>query len=557
MSSQRGYLIITALVMIVLFGLLTAFVTSMIVSNSVMTIHLSQTGDAGFYAETGLELGRFNLTIPQISSRQSCSGLSGSGPLGSGMVQVTLATDAANTINPRYAFSTLSSAISSGSNPSTISVSNSSVFAPFGRVLIGREVFEYKYIANGSTLGGVSRAENDTFAHTHSSGTLVSQYQCTMSGTGYLPTASPYAQRNYQQGIQQPAVFAAGTSGNLLRWNSDTSELAWETMSTGSFSYNDISIVNYHEGWAVANRQSGSRIRVGRLQGNSWTDYTINFSRARDLNGVYATSANEAWAVGDRGSGNSLFILRWVRDGSNSSTNWCQLPCSGKTVSTSGTSNQERHLFDVKAIDTTGSGYASQGFAVGGRNGTGGGNRGIILSYNGTQWSNFSMPSSSNRIGRLYGVELIENGTNAAVDAYFVGRSSQNNSEGKLFRRRNNSYSSVVTTTSRMLAVSAVDTNGDGYADFGVAVGENGVAYTFDGNFNVSGPFTIGSSDLTDVAVLATDNVWIIADNGTSYHFNGSTIETYATGFSGSSLNGIDAVDAKSNAAVGWLDVIN
>ncbi|ETO92158.1 hypothetical protein [Legionella oakridgensis] len=556
MKHQRGFLTLTAVVIIVLFGILSATLVAMVIRASTAVIYLDAASKAASLAESGLEQGRQNLTQAALASRQTCVGLSSSLSMTTGSFSVGAANDAANAINPRYAFATLSTAIASGSTPATISVNNSAVFAPYGRVLIGREVFEYDRIANSTTLAGIARAQDGSIASTHASGTLVSQYQCTMASIGRSPASNPNGVRQYQQGIQQPVVFAAGGNGMILRWNSSTAELSWQSQSPGTYLFNAISAVNYHEGWAVANGSGGSRL--SRLQGNNWTNITVSVSQAPDLFGVDAPSANEAWAVGERGASNSLTILRWVRNASNSSTNWCQLPCGGKTVSTTGISNQERYLFAVKTLDTNGDGYADIGAAVGGQSGTGSGNRGIILIYDGTQWANLELPSSVYRIGQLYGVDIIGNGNNAPKEAYFVGRSSQSSAQGKLFRLRDGVWSAVITTTAPMRSVSAVDTNGDGYADLGIAVGDNGVAYLFDGNFTVYGPFVLTGNDLKSAKVASPTDIWMVGTNGTRLHYNGTAVESVTSGVSTSNdLNGVSVISSQNTPVSSWYDMIN
>ncbi|GGI85134.1 hypothetical protein [Legionella impletisoli] len=560
MKRQGGFLAIAAVAMIVLVGILSAAIVAMAVRASLFSIHLNAKNKAVFIAESGLEQGRKNLTQSVLANRQTCVGLSSTVSMSGGGFTVVPASDAANLINPRYSFSTLSSPISAGASPTIISVSDTSVFAPYGRVLIGREVFQYDRIANATTLAGVTRAQDGSMSLSHASGSLVSQYQCTIQSTGNSASTNPEGVRQYRQGIQQPVVFAVGENGTILRWNG-ASELQWDNQSPGTFNFNAISALNYHSAWAVADRQDQFNFRIARLQGNSWTNfitYTPPPPEAVNLTGVDATSTNEAWAVGDRNRGSSFTILRWVRNASNDSTNWCLLPCGGKTIDESGTDSQQRYLFAIKTLDTSGDGYADIGAAVGGRDGTGSGNRGIALLYNGSEWVNLPLPTSpaTNRIGQLYGVEIVDNGTSTPRDAYFVGRSSENNSDGKLIRYRDGIWV-VITVAAPLRSISVIDTDGDGFGDFGVAVGDNGVAYTFD-NSSLNGPFVISGNNLTGVEVLSTTDIWVVGDNGTRLHYNGSTVESITAGVSTSNdLTGVSAIFPRRSPSSSWYDVIN
>lgn len=577
MNSQRGFLLIVAIVLLVIIGILSSAIVSLGVRAGIMPIYFNAKNKAVFLAESGLEQGKKNLTEKILANRQTCVGLSNTTTMTGGKFKVVQANDAANTINPRYAFSTLSANISVSGTPGTITVTDSSVFAPYGRVLIGREVFQYDRIQNTTTLAGITRAQDGSIAHAHISGTLVSQNQCTIKSTGNSPATSPVGIRQYRQGIQQPTVFTAGLNGTILRWNA-ANELQWDVQSPGTYNFNAISVINYHDGWAVADRESLQINRLARLQGNGWTNFTLDMgsaNQAQNLYGVYATSANEAWAVGlsrppsppsppDGGgppippSGPALTILNWVRDGSNSNTNWCIIPnggtsCNGKIYDDTGVANTAKDLFAIKTIDYSGDGFADVGFAAGGNDGQAGSgaNRGTLLTYNGSQWSNVVLPANS--IGQLYGVDIIKNGTNAPVDAYFVGMSSMSGEGGKMIRLRSGAWS-VSTTTAQMNAISGVDTNNDGLADFVVAVGNGGLVYFFDSNFAITANYTL-SGNLNGVIVLSPSDVWVAGSGGVRWHYNGSNWLLNASG--GNDLKGISAVFPEKKPQSSWYDAID
>jgi hypothetical protein len=566
MNKQRGFLAIMAVVMIVIIGIMSAAIVSLSIRAGIIPMFLDGKNKADFIAQSGLEQGRYNLTIDTLTDRSNCASLSNTTGVTGGSFTVV---PAAGT-NPRYVFSTLSGGIISSSTPTTITVTDSSVFAPYGRILIGREVFQYDRIANGTTLAGVTRAKDGTIAQAHSNGAMVSQHQCTIQSTGTATTVTPNAVRQYRQGIQQPTVFAAGESGTILRFNG-ANELAWDTQASGSFLFNAISVQNYHSGWAVADRQTNQIARLARFQGNLWVAFTVTFASANDaqnLHGVFTTSASEAWSVGEvkpgggggpPGGGGEFTILHWVRDGSNLNTNWCRVPtsgvsCNGVTVSTSGVGVNQRDLFAIKALDINGTGLADMGFAVGGEDGStgGGANKGVIMSYNGTQWDALSLPASS--IGQMYGVDIVENGTSSPSEAFFVGRSSKNSEGGKILRLRSGLWS-VITPTQIMRSVSAVDTNGDGLADFIVAVGDSGLVYFLNSSFGEISTTSLGSPDLTGVVALSSTDIWVVGSGGVRWHYNGSTWVSNASG--GNNLNGVSAVYPKQTPESSWYDVIN
>jgi len=560
MSRQHGFLIINAIVIIVIFAITTTMLVSIYIRAAISSNYLVAASKASAAAESGLQQGLRNLTYDTISSRQTCGALSNTTAIATGNFTVIDATDEGT--NPRYASSPLTTFIAAAGTPATIVVANSGVFSPSGgRVLIGREVFQYKRLADATTLTGISRAQDGTLSNAHLANALVSQFQCTMAVTGNSPATTPAGVRQYKQGVQQQTVFTAGAGGTILRWDSDTAPLVWQSMSPGTFVFNAISALNYHSAWAVADDGGNNAWRLSRLHGNTWANITITQGAmgqpARNLYGVYATSDQEAWAVGQLGSGNTFTILRWIQDGANTNANWCDLPCTTKTVANGTTANAERELFAVKTIDTNNDGFADMGYAAGGQGGTGGGNRGIVMSYNGTQWAEIaSYPATTNRIGQLYGVDIVVNGAAAPKDAYFVGRSSLNNNDGKILSLRDGVWT-VTTTTTQMRSVSVVDMDGDGYAEFGAAVGLDGAAYTYDGT-TWTGPNVITTEDLYGVHALSSTDVWVVGTNGSRFHYDGVTLISLVTGAAtGNILRGLSAIYPQQSAISSWYDVIN
>ena len=372
---QQGFLVITAVVIIVILGLLSSALVAIFTRANEATLHLQAIPAASALAESGLEQAKSNITQPVIANRQSCVNLSNTNALSTGSAIASRSQNSANSINPRYSYSTLTAAMTSSGSPTTIAVSDSSVFAPHGRVMIGRETFQYGRIGSATSLDDVTRAQDGTLAMAHAIGNQVSQYQCTLSGTDTVGTAL-LASREYQQGAQQPVVFAVGDNGTLLRWNSDTSELAWQAISSGTTNnFNGVSLQNYHSGWAVADSTNGTVFNLARLQGNAWSNVGVtDTAHAVNLYAVDTTSSNEAWAVGDPAS-SLVIIYNWIRNSSNDSTNWCIIPCNSKTITLS-TSLNNSALYAIKMNDIDGDGYADRGFAAGVTAGTGGGKGG-------------------------------------------------------------------------------------------------------------------------------------------------------------------------------------
>ncbi|MDP3704836.1 MAG: type II secretion system protein [Legionellaceae bacterium] len=600
MHNKKGFLLITAVILIVILGILGSALVSMFIRTSEASRHLQAIPAASALAESGLEQGKKNLTESIIANRQSCTNLNYTATLTTGTAQASRSQSSGNSVNPRYSYSTLTSGITNSTTPTSIVVSDTSVFAPRGRVMIGRETFQYGRITSATSLGNISRAQDGSLAIAHPVGSEVSQYQCTLSGTGSTATTS----REYQQGAHQPAVYAIGANGTLLLWNSDTSELAWQTVNSGTTNnFKGMSLQNYHSGWAVANSTNGVVFNLARLQGNSWANIGISdTNNAVNLNAVYATSSNEAWAVGDPAS-NSMIIYNWVRNGSNDNTNWCIMPCRSKTLTVSPTLINSA-LYAIKMYDIDGDGYADRGFAAGVTAGAGGGQGGgqgnqgqgeehcseqgmshggcggvfsedgtgttgggIILYYSGTGWSpitaaplNYSMPSI---IGQILDLDVTPLGNSAPVEAFFVGRTSSTTSAiGIITRLRMSGGVAAWNTTNNNFAqvlksVSVIDTDGDGFADFGCAVGNAGTVVTFDSNMNTTLTTLNASINLNSVVVLSSTDIWVAGDSGARFHYNGTNWVPFSDGLTTNTLYGIAKVSSKNSPFSLWYELIN
>ncbi|MDX2345590.1 MAG: hypothetical protein QNK11_01755 [Legionella sp.] len=562
MSQQKGFLLVAAVILIVAFALLSAALVSTVFRTTESTLYLQSIPAAGALAESGLDQAKKNMTLTNLGTRQTCVGLASSVNLTTGKSLSGLGSNTTN--NPRHAYATLSTAIANNTTPTTITVNDSSVFAPNGWVLIGREMFQYDRIANATTLAGVSRAQDGTEASIHVTGVLVSQYQCLIAGVGHVPAANPKGIREYQQGMHQPILFTAGNTGTILRWNGPTSELLWAAENSGTAqNLHAISALNYHSAWAVGDRTSAG-FMFSRLQGNVWTAFFAPLGSETNLYGVDAVSEREAWAVGERTGGNVITILRWERNATNDSSNWCRLPCAGKTLTSPGVQPIQKSVYGLKMLDLNGDGFADVGFGVGGSHDQSS-KEGVVWYYSGTGWSpidkaplNYAFPAD---ISRLVGVDITRDGSNAPKEVFFAGRSG-GSSGGKLLRLRIVSGAAVwviVDTTEDLEAVSIVDTNGDGFADFGCAVGNNGTVITFDSNMATTvTTLPTGNNTLRSVFVLSPSDIWVVGDNGIRFHYNGTTWVSLTNNVTtGVALNGLSGVFHPSTGLGRWHEFIH
>lgn len=586
-KNQNGFLMMVAVVIIVIFSLLSVALVGMMQSSALESKYLQAIPKADALAESGLEQGRANLINSTIASRSTCAALSNTTAVGTGNFVVTDATNAVNLPNPRYAFTTLSTPISAANvitaaAPAAIVVNDTSVFQASGRVLIGREVFAYNRIINATTLNAIGRAQTDSLATSHVTGELVSQFQCMMDSTGSQPVTAPLAIREYQQSVQQPVLFTASGSTTvpaIYRWNSDASELTWQSLTITTPAgkpLNAISALNYHDAWAVGNNLAPSFF-FSRLQGNTWTGFTYTDASglSAHLNGVWSTSSVEAWAVGDvvgHGANAVFSILRWTRNGTNTNNNWCLLStasgCGGVLVDVTGTSSTARYLYSIETRDTNGDGIADAGYAAGGKEGVNTNNSGVVMSFNGTTWAKVEIGTGSDNVGVIKGLAMTPNGTS---EVFFTAPSANGSNTGVVARLRSGVWSFISNITGKMNAVSVIDYNGDGVADFGCAVGDGGryVFFTGASTFAATTNALVGDTNpnLIGVSVITPTDIWAVGASGARFHYDGSTWTSITTGVAtANQINGISAVFPPTKTVGGditpmvtgpWTEVIN
>ena len=159
--------------------------------------------------------------------------------------------------------------------------------------------------------------------------------------TGSTPAINPAAQRQYQQSLRQPVVvLAVGSSGSVFSWNVPT-ELAWSMQTLSNTSdLNAISALNYGSAWAVSS-VVGANTTFARLQGTTWTSFAIKFRLILGSWGCMQLPKKK-WALGARHGNDTNIIIRWTRNATNDNTNWCQLPCSGITLTEISMQNKDK-----------------------------------------------------------------------------------------------------------------------------------------------------------------------------------------------------------------------
>jgi photosystem II stability/assembly factor-like uncharacterized protein len=79
-----------------------------------------------------------------------------------------------------------------------------------------------------------------------------------------------------------------------------------------------------------------------------------------------------------------------------------------------------------------------------------------------------------------------------------------------------------------------IDTNNDGLANFGVAVGNSGLVVVYNGSTWTSS--TISVENLFGVKVFSPNDAWVVGANGTRLHYNGLSWTSITPGVSNTQI---------------------
>lgn len=206
-TTQRGSLLIAAVVLIAVIAVLASTLSFLFVGSSTSSSDHLSAAKALFVAEAGLERAAY-----QYENGTPCNALGATNiAVGEGTFSIT-ATQYTAQNNLYFASGTTSTA-------TTILMTTITGFAPHGRVRIGSE--EINYSGTGSGLGqcsvattcltGVKRARDGTTAAAYGPSLPVRQHQCLIRSTGTVLNT----QRVVERALQKHSEFFDGSSVNL------------------------------------------------------------------------------------------------------------------------------------------------------------------------------------------------------------------------------------------------------------------------------------------------------------------------------------------------------
>lgn len=569
--AQRGAIMLAAVMLILLAGFIAVALAYLSVANTASGEDHLRSAQALFTADGGLERALYRLLAPTTAQRVACAAVPETQAVVAG--EFTLAAEAGSPFYPAAA-PTLTAALpaATASPILFLPVSSLAGLAPYGRLMIDRESFDYESTgAVAADCGGgaapclrnVTRARDQTIAAAHAAGTRIGQFQCNVRSTGSVPTAAaPQGQRILHAGVQMQEGWIVGDSPNpgdattgraiVLRWNGFT----WSNVSAGlparaNQNLLGVSVLSYADAWAVGQTGGGgagacttNRARIIGWNGNAWGCAASPIGE--HLNGVSLVSATDGWAVGDRtaNSGNGWVFLRW-----NGAT-WNNFPLNTNPVRAS-------NLNGIHMLN------ANEGWAVGDQNNNGGGcgNTGRILRWTGVNWACVASPS----VEGLNAVYMLDtDGDGVADDGWAVGRRvGAGANQWTLVRWNGVVWANVAATTGvaaqhlrSVYCNNASDCwavgNRQGCANPGLTVLRwNGA------NWACQAGLPVVDRDLNAVACFHAADCWAAGDRGTIIHWDGAswTIDPQSGVATTENLNAISLVGARQTPRAAWQEV--
>lgn len=317
-SSQNGYIILVAVLMILIVGLMGVVIAQLFFGSTFSTIAHHQADAALYLAESGIEGETHKLLQPSLASRNTCAGLNAkpfANTLGAGSYSVSTTSQgiAAGFVSSP---TILNGALAAVLTTRSITVENTSGYQSFGRIMIDSEFINYTSI-DATHFNGVTRAVDGSAVAPHATGTAIGQYQCNITSQAGVPSlTTALGKRTIKDTVQLQEAWAVGiavadSTYVIAQWNNPT-ELAWNytpiSSATASNLYG-VSITSYVDGWAVGEAQ-GNYPTILHWNGLTWIrvlpDAQVNVA----LNGVSCVNKNNCWAVGGNDSNNPV-MERW------------------------------------------------------------------------------------------------------------------------------------------------------------------------------------------------------------------------------------------------------
>lgn len=222
---QRGFMVVSAIILSVIVGLMAASVAYLYTTGGRAGGNQIMTTQALYIAQAGLEAGMLSVRNPTVASRVACASAS-AGPISFGQGSYTITGTA---YTPTQ--TTLTAAITASST--IIPVASVTGYAPAGFIIVEDEIIDYGSVGTSASacspsaqpcfLGAV-RGRNTTTAAAHGSSARLRQENiCQISSVGNVTSgATTLASRTVRQTVQfaQPIAVGNNSSGEvILTWD--------------------------------------------------------------------------------------------------------------------------------------------------------------------------------------------------------------------------------------------------------------------------------------------------------------------------------------------------
>jgi hypothetical protein len=322
-AAQRGFLLITAVVLIVVASLLlTAMVYFSATGSQSAASHL-ESKQALFVAESGIERALYGFS----KEGAACTALAYTASIGVGSFSTTGTLYAP-------AATTLSAAISA--TDAIIPVASVAGYAPHGRLTIGAESINYTGSSATSCgafsapcLTGATRGAGGSTAAAHALGAAVSQNQCLIHSAGTVGNAN--------RTVERAVSATAGSTGAMMvyaklngdgnvyyrRWNGT----AWGAESTtgiavpANIQFFVLRFARTRNEAILGIQSSTGDIRVQMWNGSTWTaptgmptplaNVTGTWDQQRGFDIRYETASDEAIIVYNTNTANQVSYRTW------------------------------------------------------------------------------------------------------------------------------------------------------------------------------------------------------------------------------------------------------
>jgi hypothetical protein len=301
LGNEKGVSLVMAVATLLILSLMAVVLVFLVGTETFSVVHQTQSAQSSSLAEAG--------------AHRALTSLSKEGGICFAFTDVPLGRGTFTTGGTEYqpTPTTLSAAIDASTT--TIPVTSTSGYAPYGRITIDAEPIDYTAIT-ATSFTGARRGANNTTAAAHTSGASVDQSQATITSTGTVPSGSIGDAKRVIEvvvllpdwTVQAPSIitdklgsvhmvsatdgWAVGRDGTILHYDGTS----WSTASSPTSEHLEaVVMVSATDGWAV-----GKKGEILRYTCTSWT--TVPSPTIEDLNGLSFVNPREGWAVGDTGT---------------------------------------------------------------------------------------------------------------------------------------------------------------------------------------------------------------------------------------------------------------